>query len=155
VQRFTGFDVFAPYVDWCNRFFGELHPGRFAFRHVDMRTERYNPAGTLACADVHFPADDGDVDLVYAASVFTHLYPGDARAYLKEAQRVLRRDGLAVLSFHDRPEAGERFSGSEHRADYDAAYFADITREAGFDLVEDVGDVCGQRTWVLGKRGAA
>lgn len=155
VQRFTGFDVFAPYVDWCNRFFGELHPGRFAFRHVDVRTERYNPAGTLACADVHFPADDGDVDLVYAASLFTHLYPDDARAYAHEMRRVLASGGLAVASFHDRPERGREFSGSEHRADYDAAAFQRMFAEAGLELVEDVGDVCGQRTLVLRKpRGA-
>jgi SAM-dependent methyltransferase len=155
VARFTGVDVFGPYVDWCNRFFGELHPGRFAFHHVDVRTERYNPRGRLTCAQARFPAADGDVALVYAASLFTHLYPDDARAYLKEAHRVLRDDGVAVVSFHDRPDAGQRFSGSEHRADYGVAYFGDIARDTGFDVVEDVGDVCGQRTWVLGRRGGA
>jgi SAM-dependent methyltransferase len=155
VVRYTGFDVFAPYVDWCNRFFGELHPGRFTFHHLDVRTGRYNPDGRLTCAEARFPAADGDVDLVYAASLFTHLYPDDARAYVEEARRVLRDDGLAVVSFHDRPEAGQRFSGSEHRADYDVAYFGEIARDAGFDVVEDVGDVCGQRTWVLGRRGIA
>ena len=154
VARLTGFDVFAPYVDWCNRFFGELHPGRFMFHHLDVRTERYNPGGRLACAQARFPAEDGSVDLVYAASLFTHLYPDDALAYLKEAHRALRSDGLAVVSFHDRPASGPRFSGTEHRADYDVAYMAELARDAGFALVEDVGDVCGQRTWVLGRRGA-
>jgi hypothetical protein len=66
--------------------------------------------------------------------------------------RVLRDRGIAVVSFHDRPEPGREFSGSEHRADYDADAFARIFADAGFDLVEDVGDVCGQRTLVLRTR---
>ena len=82
---------------------------------------------------------------------FWPLYPDDARAYLGEMHRVLRAGGRAVVSFHDRPQMGERFSGTEHRADYDAAHFAELAREARLGLVEDVGDVCGQRTWVLGK----
>ena len=151
VMRFTGFDVFAPYVDWCNRFFGEIHGDRFRFHHLDVRTERYNPAGTLTCETARFPAADGDVDLIYAASLFTHLYPDDARAYVREMHRVLKGGGLAMVSFHDRPRAGERFSGTEHRADYETAYFAGLLTEAGFEMVEDIGDVCGQHTLVLRK----
>ena len=152
VARYTGFDVFAPYVDWCNRFFGELHRGRFAFYHLDVRTERYNPNGALGCADARFPAADGDVDLVYAASLFTHLYPDDTRTYAREMARVLDDGGLAVVSFHDRPESGRDFSGTEHRADYDVGAFQRIFADAGFDFVEDVSDVCGQRTVALRKR---
>src|SRR6478609_2562996 len=150
VARFTGFDVFAPYVDWC-RFFGEIHGDRFRFHHLDVRTARYNPDGTLTCETARFPADDGDVDLIYAASLFTHLYPDDARAYMREMHRVLKPGGLAMVSFHDRPLAGEPFSGSEHRADYDTSYFAGLLAEAGFEMVEDIGDVCGQHTLVLRK----
>ena len=151
VARYTGFDVFRPYVDWCNRFFGELHGERFAFHPLDVRTERYNPNGTLSCAQARFPARDRDVDLVYAASLFTHLYPADLKAYAGEMHRVLRDGGIAVVSFHDRPDPGEVFSGSEHRADYDAGHFRQLFGDAGFELSEDVGDVCGQRTLVLRK----
>ena len=117
------------------------------------RTARYNPNGALGCADARFPAADGDVDLVYAASLFTHLYPDDTRAYAREMHRVLADGGIAVVSFHDRPEAGGGFSGDEHRADYDADAFRRIFAEACLDLAEDVGDVCGQHTLVLRKRG--
>lgn len=40
-------------------------------------------------------------DLVYALSVFTHLHQPQARAWLAELARVTRRDGLAILSYHD------------------------------------------------------
>ena len=139
VARYTGFDVFAPYVEWCTRFFGELHPGRFNFHHIDVRTERYNPGGTLSCAAARFPAADGDVDVAYAASIFTHLYPDDARAYLAEMRRVLRNDGRAVVSFHDRPAPCLEFSGSEHRADYDVRYFTRLVDAAGFGLAGNPG----------------
>lgn len=151
VARYTGFDVFAPYVDWCNRFFGELHGERFRFHHLDVRTERYNPLGVLSCQDARFPARDGDVDVIYAASLFTHLYPDDTHAYLREMHRVLDGAGSAIVSFHDRPESGRAFSGSEHRADYDFRHFCAMAADAGFDVAEDVGDVCGQRTLVLAK----
>ena len=151
VARFTGFDVFAPYVDWCNRFFGELHGDRFGFHHLDVRTERYNPDGALTCETARFPSADGDVDVIYAASLFTHLYPDDAAAYLREMNRALKRGGIAVVSFHDRPLAGERFSGSEHRADYEMRYFEQLVLDSGLELVEDIGDVCGQHTLALRK----
>jgi len=152
VARYSGFDVFAPHVDRCNRFFGELHRRRFAFHHLDVRTERYNPNGAPGCADARFPPADGDVDLVSAASLFTHLYPDGARAYAREMARVLDGTGFAAVSFHDRPETGRPFSGTEHRTDYDADAFQRIFADAGFGLVEDAGDVCGQRTLLLRKR---
>ena len=152
VARYTGFDVFEPFIEWCNRFFGELHAERFRFHHLDVRTERYNPQGNLTCAMARFPAADADVDLVFAASLFTHLHPHDACAYFGEMHRVLDEDGIAVVSFHDHPAPGEVFSGTEYRADYDPRYLEQMLIQAGFALGEDVGDVCGQRTLVLRKR---
>src|SRR6266496_375041 len=45
--RYTGFDVIAPYIEWCNRYFGEIYPGRFIFYHLDVKTDWYNPNGKL------------------------------------------------------------------------------------------------------------
>ena len=101
-------------------------------RDLSMPTpERYNPAGTLTCETARFPAKDG----IYAASLFTHLYPNDAGAYMREMHRVLKVGGLAMVSFHDRPHAGERFLGGEHRADYETAFFTALLTEAGFEMV--------------------
>lgn len=149
VRHFTGVDVVVPYVEWCNRHFDEIYPGRFRFFHLDVRTERYNPNGTLTCKTARFPAVAAQADLIYAASLFTHLYPEDARCYLKEMRRVLKAQGKAIVSIHDQPRPGEAFSGTEHRADYDATHFLDMSRDEGFDLLEDIGDLCGQRTFVL------
>lgn len=44
---------------------------------------------------------DGAFDLVYALSVFTHLYDEGARAWLAELARVTRPGGLALLTVFD------------------------------------------------------
>ena len=151
VLEFTGFDVVEPYIDWCNRFFSETYPGRFSFHHLDVQTERYNPNGKLSCKTTRFPSADGTINLIYAASVFTHLYPEDLSCYAAEMNRVLKSDGLAVVSIHDQPKGSDLFSGSEHRADYKAGHFLSLMQKAGFVLHEDIGDLCGQRTFVLQK----
>jgi len=151
VQQYTGFDVVAPYIAWCNRFFDEIYPGRFVFHHLDVRTERYNPNGKLSCQTARFPADKGVIDFIFAASLFTHLYPEDLNCYIAEMNRVLKPGGLALVSIHDQPKGDEFFSGSEHRADYEVQHFLSLMQIAGFDLVEDIADLCGQRTFLLQK----
>ena len=151
VERFTGFDVILPYIQWCNRFFGELFSERFRFHHLDVRSERYNPDGKLTCQTAHFPANDREVDIAFAASLFTHLFPEDARAYLRELHRVLKDEGRAIISFHEEPQSGEAFSGNETRADYETTHFSQMVKNQGFEMVEDIGELCGQRTFVLKK----
>lgn len=59
------------------------------------------PAITVAQGTVlpHLPFADGELDVVYAGSVFTHI--GDfEEAWLLELRRVLRPGGIAVLTIH-------------------------------------------------------
>lgn len=44
----------------------------------------------------------GYFDLVYAVSVFTHLTAEQWEPWLLELRRVLKPDGLAILTFHNR-----------------------------------------------------
>jgi SAM-dependent methyltransferase len=46
-----------------------------------------------------FPYTDGEFDVVYAASVFTHLLPPAVLNYFKESRRVLREGGCSLFSF--------------------------------------------------------
>ncbi len=152
IRQFIGFDVIKPYVDWCQRFFGEAYPGRFQFHHLDVKSERYNPSGVIAGRDARFPANNETVDVFYAGSLFTHLYPEDAKGYAAEMARVLTKNGRAVVSFHDEPIAGNEFTGNEYRADYAADYFAQLMADVGLELVEDLAQLCSQRTYVLGRQ---
>lgn len=151
VMKYIGFDVVEPYIAWCKEHFEAIYSDRFEFQHLDVQTDRYNPDGLLSCDTARFPAAAKQIDFIYAASLFTHLYPADLKCYMKEIHRVLKNGGLAVVSIHDQPKPNELFSGSEHRADYDAAHFISLMQEFGFVLAEDIGDLCGQRTFLFGK----
>ena len=94
-----GSDQSAAAVEWCRR---NLPFARFA-------TNRLEPP--LAYRDAGF-------DLVYALSVFTHLPEELQRGWADELARVLRPDGLLLLTVH-----GERYRKRltpAERAEFDA-----------------------------------
>lgn len=72
--------------------------GNFQFVHADVRSADQNPQGGSDAASYRFPFDDGSFDVVYAASLFTHLLPDEAQNYLAEARRVLKPNGRCLFS---------------------------------------------------------
>ena len=50
-------------------------------------------------AALGFPVPDESVDMVFAFSVFTHLYHEESFAYLRDARRILRPGGRMIFSF--------------------------------------------------------
>ena len=141
---YLGFDVFRPAIEWAEAYLSPLSGGRFRFAHVDGHSAHYNPRGTLAPREVRFPAGDGSTDVAFAASLFTHLLEPDARHYLAESARCLRRGGVLVASIHDEPPAGVRYSGREDRIDVERGHFVGMAEGAGLRLREDLGSLCGQ-----------
>ena len=105
----------------------------------------------MKSTQVRFPAEDGSIDLAFAASLFTHLLEPDARHYLRESARVLKKTGLLVASIHVETPAGEAYAGRENRIDVEKPYFVAMAREAGLALKEDFGTVCGQEVLVFGR----
>ena len=140
VMRFTGFDVFAP-----------TH--RLVQPVLRAKSTAIGSGFTISTfARALQPAGNADAkrrdsrsrrrrrpDL---CSVVVYV-PYTTRAPMWETPSRAKVGGLAMVSFHDRPLAGERFSGTEHRADYQTAYFAGWRPRPDFDMVEDIGDVCG------------
>jgi hypothetical protein len=57
------------------------------------------PDGLLNATEYRFPYPDQSFDIVYAASVFTHMLPERVGWYFKEANRVLALGGRCVFSF--------------------------------------------------------
>jgi SAM-dependent methyltransferase len=95
--RYEGFDVMKSHVDFCSERITPSYPN-FRFTHSDVRNDRYNPAGRIKASSYRFPYDDGTFDFAFATSVFTHLLPDDAKRYLQETARVLRRRGGRFLA---------------------------------------------------------
>ena len=149
VARYIGFDVLKLSIDWSRHHLAPASHGRFEFHHADLNNQEYNPHGVLQAREYRFPAADGQVDLAFAASLFTHLLEADCMHYLHETARILKRGGLAIISLHIEPAAGARYSGTEARIDVEVGYFVELAAAAGLRLKARPGDLCGQETLVF------
>jgi len=77
-KELRGCDIDAAAVDWCS----ENLTGKFA---------RCEPEPPL-------PFGDGEIDVVFASSVFTHLGRDDQQRWLSELRRIMAPDGLLIAS---------------------------------------------------------
>jgi SAM-dependent methyltransferase len=96
--RYEGLDIDRPRVEFAQSHIGARHP-QFRFRHADVENSIYNPMGRAAAEKYSFPYGEAEFDVVYAASLFTHLLAEPTANYLAETARVLRPEGKALLSF--------------------------------------------------------
>ena len=95
--RYEGLDILAAPVEFARQAIEAEHP-HFRSTGADIRSALYNPAGTLDAATFRFPYDDASFDVVYAASVFTHMLPPALGNYLAESRRVARVGARALFS---------------------------------------------------------
>ncbi|MCF1708658.1 class I SAM-dependent methyltransferase [Tabrizicola sp. J26] len=96
--RYLGFDISSGNISRLQAGFQARYPN-FQFVYEDLYNTHYNPTGKVAPAEFRFPAEDSSTDLVYAASIFTHMLPPTVAHYFKESARVLRPGGRCVFSF--------------------------------------------------------
>lgn len=127
---YIGFDILQPSVDWCAENITPKSNGRFRFYRIDGFSQYYNPKGSIAASHVKFPTEGASIDMVIAASVFTHLKEPDARHYLEEARRVLKTGGMA-------------------RIDIAPEYFIQLAASTKLKLKERIGKLCGQETYLF------
>ncbi|WP_147104332.1 class I SAM-dependent methyltransferase [Tateyamaria sp. syn59] len=151
--NYIGFDIFKPAIDWANDAFSPVVGRRFQFVHFDGISKFYNPGGTIPATEYQFPAEDETVDLAFAASLFTHLYEDDMRAYLRQTARVLTPHGLALYSIKEvrGDQAQEPISGTEQSIEMTRDFFVQCAREEGLELHDPGRVICGQRAVVLRK----
>lgn len=95
---YRGFDIDRDKIAWLVEHFEARFP-TFRFAHSDVRNTFYNPDGQVAPEAFAFPYPDDAFDLVFAASVFTHMAPAATERYFAESARVLRPGGRCVFSF--------------------------------------------------------
>ena len=94
---YNGFEICRYKIDFLETFH-QAHPN-FQFTWADVSNEHYNPTGQVASEQYRFPYADNSFDIIFAASVFTHLLPGAAAHYFSEAARVLKPGGRCLFSF--------------------------------------------------------
>jgi SAM-dependent methyltransferase len=95
---YEGFDVEPRGVRWCQRKITPRYP-RFRFQVADIQNRQYNPTGSQQAREYVFPYSEDEFDLAFAASVFTHMRPGEIARYVSEAGRVLKPGGRLLATF--------------------------------------------------------
>lgn len=148
---YVGFDCIPASISWCQTHVLPAFAGRRCeFHHLDTRSAEYNPAGTVRSQDVRFPCGEASMDVVVAASLFTHLLEADAARYLREIARVLKPRGVALLTIRATAAAGETYAGNESCIDVDRRHFLAMARAAGLEPRDEVADFVGETLLVLG-----
>jgi ubiquinone/menaquinone biosynthesis C-methylase UbiE len=106
---YVGFDVDEASVRACQEV-----PAldRFTFFVADVENEVYRPGGSIRGSEYRFPLEDGDFDVVFLASVFTHMLEADCANYAREIMRVLKPGGVAAISTYLKTPFAE---GQPHR----------------------------------------
>ncbi|MGB3681469.1 MAG: class I SAM-dependent methyltransferase [Rubrobacteraceae bacterium] len=95
---YDGFDIAPEGIAWCQENITPRYPN-FRFQTADIYNKRYNPEGGHTASNYEFPYEDGSFDLVFLASIFTHLLPEDMENYFSEISRVLKDGGRCVISY--------------------------------------------------------
>lgn len=130
---YEGFEVVRQKIEFLQRVFTPKHP-TFRFTWADVHNTHYNPGGTTSASDYRFPYEDDRFDLVFAASVFTHMSPKNVAHYFAEAARVLKPRGRCLFSFFLLDNFG---TGDRRREPF---------AQPAFDFVERDGDEAGFAT---------
>jgi SAM-dependent methyltransferase len=114
IGSYTGIDVFGEMVDFLQR---EVDDARFAYHHLDLHNELYNPDGEKLTAHTKLPVDEESFDLIWLFSVFTHLAPDDFAAMLRVLRRYVRPDGhlFFTLYINEETSGGHGFTDSMAR----------------------------------------
>jgi SAM-dependent methyltransferase len=151
IKKFIGFDVIEENIQWCNNSILPACKHAAEFLRFDIYSKEYNPTGRMRANEIRFPAEDAEVDLIFAASVFTHLLEPDFFHYLMETSRVLKVGGVAIFSAHCLPQDGMRFSGNERRIDISEEYFEEMAGRAGLRVQNKIKEFYGQDVFIFKK----
>jgi glycosyltransferase involved in cell wall biosynthesis/SAM-dependent methyltransferase len=145
VARYEGVDVMPAPIEWCARTISPGHDA-FRFRSIDVYNERYNPGGSGTVVDGALPFEATSFGVAYAYSVFSHMLTADVLAYLREFDRLLTADGVALVTAFvedDVPDEvvnppgyqGMAWGGALHCVRFSRAHFDSLVRVAGLQVV--------------------
>jgi SAM-dependent methyltransferase len=95
---YEGFEIVQNKVAFLKRTFERKYPN-FRFTWADIHNTYYNTSGQIKSTNYRFPYPDASFEIVYAASVFTHMLPESVAHYIRESARVLKPGGRCVFSF--------------------------------------------------------
>lgn len=111
--HYIGIDVMKDAIDFCC----EHYDDRFEFVHLNANNPVYAKNGERK---IGWPLQDDTFDLVTALSVWTHFSEEDARFYMQEVRRVLKKNGKAIVTFFLLDELYDKMLGMKERGKFNA-----------------------------------
>lgn len=96
--KYEGFDVMKDAIAWSQQNISTQFPN-FHFVHANVYNKLYNPRGKIKADKYKFPYKDKSFDVVFLASVFTHMLPEDIKHYLSGIKRILKPGGYCLTSY--------------------------------------------------------
>ena len=133
---YDGFDVMKIGIDYCTDHVTSRF-GNFHFTWIDLQSSFYNEAGAQNAWEFAFPYADASFDVVFSASVYTHLQPAIVKRYLSETARVLKPGRCALNTFfllndeaRERVAQGASYIKFKHQMDGYLTTRRDIPEEA-------------------------
>jgi ubiquinone/menaquinone biosynthesis C-methylase UbiE len=94
---YLGIDIIGRSIAWCSDNISTQFPN-FKFAHFDVEDQLHNPEGTKKQINIPVPLDNNSVDLIILWSVVTHLFEEDILHYFQEFARVLKPNGIVVVT---------------------------------------------------------
>lgn len=134
---YDGIDIDRTGIDWCTANITARFPD-FHFQRIDVLNKHYNPKGSVKASEYRFPFADGQFDLVFLTSVFTHMYPDDVEHYLSEIGRVLRPGGTCLITWflwNAEAETLSREKKATVRFDFDLGSYRAMNKDVPEDAV--------------------
>ncbi|PJA27625.1 MAG: hypothetical protein CO189_06440 [candidate division Zixibacteria bacterium CG_4_9_14_3_um_filter_46_8] len=143
IHKYRGLDICPCYIKWCRQFIASEHP-EYQFILLDMYNERYNKTGVRADSGINLSFSDGEFDIVYLYSVFSHMVKEDVEHYVKEFGRILAPEGKVFITAFIEEGVPEmtinpenyrlNWNGALHCVRYDKSYFERMLASNGFIL---------------------
>lgn len=92
--KYIGIDVMPGDIEFCKGHYPSSH---FAFEHLPVFNSAYSPDQNKN--RLQWDVKDSSIDAVTALSVWTHFNEEDAIFYFTEIDRVLKPNGVAIVTF--------------------------------------------------------
>ena len=114
--QYEGFDAVESGIKWCNSKIKKDY-SNFNFIYKPIYNDLYNTS-EIQASEFVFPYEDNSFDKVFLFSVFTHMKINEIQNYLNEIQRVLKPNGLCLVTFFTYNEITESYISTRNHFNF-------------------------------------
>lgn len=94
---YEGLDIVRTGIEWCQKAYARYPNFKFSLAE-NLYNSHYTPKGSIRADQYELPYNDEEFDLVFCASLFTHLLPHETQNYVSQISRVLTPEGRLVMT---------------------------------------------------------